>query len=604
MGWPGPIDYNEAFQHPERVLAAPDLRACRVATNRRGLPAVRAGGFALVYKLERGPSATAARVFLYPSDEREERYRVVHGHLARTLPRCLVDFGYQPRGIRIGRDSYPLQTMRWVEGEPLNAWVHGVVSRGEVARLRKLAACWVELIGELRRAGIAHGDLQHGNVLVMPDDRSVLVDYDGMCVPGLVGRPALEVGLPAYQHPGRRQQPLSLSLDDFSAWIILIALRALAAEPALWKRFVVDPDNENLLFTETDITRPRASRLWKSLASSPDREVRAWAETLHNCLEQPFEQVPPFTPNDPPRRRPVSAPADAARVLGSSPLDRLRRIPSAATLANDRAFVELWRSIGQPPTSDPAVAMWKTRYEERLSRLRRFESLIEVIRQVDEGNASEQAILRAATVLPDGYDAMLASRVARARARARNVNSSRSDDRADDRLGRLVQAIEAGDHAAFLSQVDLETLHGHLDRLRPFRRRIEGWVRTHVLSDRPLRMTLEPPSIRGSSLAIRATWAKPHLVSHLSVVVYDADRQTAGESEVPGAGERLTFDRFRREGGIVVTVPPGVRRPTVVVWPVVDLGWTEILGAPVRLGPFRVEPTGPGSSPGSAIHRH
>jgi hypothetical protein len=56
--------------------------------------------------------------------------------------------------------------------------------------------------------GIAHGDLQHGNIILVPGkkDNSLmlkLIDYDGMFIPPLAGSPKGEVGHAAYQHPER-----------------------------------------------------------------------------------------------------------------------------------------------------------------------------------------------------------------------------------------------------------------------------------------------------------------------------------------------------------------------------------------------------------------
>ena len=113
---------------------------------------------------------------------------------------------------------------------------------------------WIKLICELRSHEIAHCDLQHGNVMVV-DDRLVLVDYDGMFVPTMdtgddEDRVAWENGLPAYQHPGRPGQLLSPAIDDFSAWVILISLRAVADDLSLWHRMIGQSEEESLLFTE------------------------------------------------------------------------------------------------------------------------------------------------------------------------------------------------------------------------------------------------------------------------------------------------------------------------------------------------------------------
>src|SRR2546430_4647189 len=57
----------------------------------------------------------------------------------------------------------------------------------------------------LFRSQVAHGDLQHGNILVRGGSIQ-LVDYDGMWVPALKGRHATEIGHRAYQHPERSEQ--------------------------------------------------------------------------------------------------------------------------------------------------------------------------------------------------------------------------------------------------------------------------------------------------------------------------------------------------------------------------------------------------------------
>jgi hypothetical protein len=64
-----------------------------------------------------------------------------------------------------------------------------------------MTQAWIRLSLELRGADLAHGDLQHGNVLLMPGSRSTslafkLIDYDGMFVPALADQPSGEVGHP------------------------------------------------------------------------------------------------------------------------------------------------------------------------------------------------------------------------------------------------------------------------------------------------------------------------------------------------------------------------------------------------------------------------
>ena len=68
--------------------------------------------------------------------------------------------------------------------------------------LRDVAVTWRGDLPSLRGIGIAHNDLQHGNVMVQADGRIRLVDYDGIFLPGL--SPPDEKGHSNYQHPLRR----------------------------------------------------------------------------------------------------------------------------------------------------------------------------------------------------------------------------------------------------------------------------------------------------------------------------------------------------------------------------------------------------------------
>src|SRR5262249_16768540 len=161
----------------------------------------------------------------------------------QTRPSCLVNFGYKSQGIKIVTQGklheFPLFTMDWVEGDTLDRWLEGAAQKKDKAAIRTLADEWVKLMEELARCKIAHVDLQHGNIMVRCG-KLMLVDYDGMLVPGLVGSEAFEAGLPGYQHPERKNQRfLSLEMDHFSAWIILISLRAVAADLSLYERFVI-----------------------------------------------------------------------------------------------------------------------------------------------------------------------------------------------------------------------------------------------------------------------------------------------------------------------------------------------------------------------------
>ena len=120
-----------------------------------------------------------------------------------------------------------------------------------------------------------------------------LVDYDCMCVPALEGRRNLEIGVAPYQHPARNENTLlTRSLDNFSAIFILAALKALAAEPALWERYIEKDGYEKLLFRGEDLHNPRNSQLIRDLMRSRDGSVSALCNTLVELVRMKLEDVP------------------------------------------------------------------------------------------------------------------------------------------------------------------------------------------------------------------------------------------------------------------------------------------------------------------------
>ncbi len=298
--WPSPTDYGDALQHPERALYIfEDLRDGEVEMNKLRRPKGRSGNFAIVYKVTGKKGPAAIKVFKNPEDDRQRRYQAVSSHLETHRTGYTVGFEYLEHGIYVNSGWYPALRMEWVEGDTIGAWVVERVKKKDSASLKKAADEWVRLVEKLQEAKIAHGDFQHGNILVVKG-RLKLVDYDGMCVPALRGAEQVERGLDGYQHRLRKDQKLGPHLDHFSAWIILLSLRAIAADPGLHDKYKKRPQDtephENLLFVVEDLHPDNAKKapIWTDLKNSRDPEVREWAGNLCECLDKPFDQIPPF----------------------------------------------------------------------------------------------------------------------------------------------------------------------------------------------------------------------------------------------------------------------------------------------------------------------
>ena len=216
--YPTPSDYQQALQTPDVAFADSKLRGATPRTNALGLPQPITGSFAAVFPMttETG-TRYAVKCFLTAEPAQQARYEAVADALDTVDHDAFVEFGYQPEGITVAGDPYPLLKMEWAEGTTLNRFVEAHLDQPEV--LDRLAEAWADLMADLEAMDLAHGDLQHGNVLVETAGEALrlrLVDYDTMYVPALEGRESAEVGHRNYQHPDRTEDDFGPHLDRFA----------------------------------------------------------------------------------------------------------------------------------------------------------------------------------------------------------------------------------------------------------------------------------------------------------------------------------------------------------------------------------------------------
>jgi hypothetical protein len=274
MSWPLSQDYNEAIQSPTTSFSDPELQQGEVVCNDLGIPMPRSGNFADVYEV-RCPNGTrwAVKCFTRQVKGLRERYQEISLALQEARLPFTVEFTYQQEGIRVRGPWYPILKMQWVEGLTFNEFVRQNLDKPGM--LDGLSQIWTRMAQRLRGSGIAHADLQHGNVLLVPGSTAnavavKLIDYDGMFVPALAGKTSGEVGHPSYQHPQRvREGIYNPDVDRVPLLLISAALRCVRVGGRdLWDRY---DNGDNLLFNEADLMTPADSPLF--------RELGGWATT-------------------------------------------------------------------------------------------------------------------------------------------------------------------------------------------------------------------------------------------------------------------------------------------------------------------------------------
>src|SRR5919198_4871911 len=269
--WPDLTEYHEAVQYPPKAFADPGLRAVAIELDRFGMPKPATGGNAVVYKGNEPrllfQKTWAIRCFLRPISDHAERYEAISKHLRKVRLPYDVDFQFLKEGIRIRSSWFPIVKMQWADGDLLHSHIEKHLRYP--TSLAALREKWVTLVRDLEAAQVAHGDLQHGNILVRGGSIQ-LVDYDGMWVPALKGRNATETGHRAYQHPERSEQDYGQEIDRFSALVIYLSLAALERDATLWERFHT---GDNLIFVREDFLQVGRSAIWQHLRRIGSEEV-------------------------------------------------------------------------------------------------------------------------------------------------------------------------------------------------------------------------------------------------------------------------------------------------------------------------------------------
>jgi tRNA A-37 threonylcarbamoyl transferase component Bud32 len=287
MSWPTPQDYNEAIQNPVVCFQDVELKRCTPDANVLGLPRPITGAFASVYRLSSPEKHWAVRCFLQDTPALHHRYAEISRFvLSDTLP-YTVDVDYQDTGIKVKGEWHPMVKMEWVNGVTLDQYLFENLENKE--KLTALRDSFKKMVGDLREAGIAHGDLQHSNIIVA-DEKIYLVDYDGMFVPALSGMQSNELGHINYQSPHRSSRHFAAYLDNFSAWSILTSIECLIQDSTLWEW--LGAGDECLLFRKVDYVNPIVSRSFATLEGHLNENIRKATKLFRAILEYPVEQVP------------------------------------------------------------------------------------------------------------------------------------------------------------------------------------------------------------------------------------------------------------------------------------------------------------------------
>jgi hypothetical protein len=338
------------------------------------------GSFALVVAISDGTQESILKLFTRPFADLIDRYRAIEVETAKAGParqyflKCHAYDERPDHGFFDPFDNswWAMLLMQVSPGINLKEYLGELLNRRDLTTIRQLADAWVQMILALKGAHLAHGDLQAANIFVVShanykNPQIQLIDYDGMYVPALAGRASISLGLPSYQHPARDLSHFDEHLDDFSALVVNLSLRALASGDLR----ILAKKEDDLVFSAEELT-PAKPHLLRRLQSSRDTEVARLATELRRALDAATYGEIPCAVDTLDRSGAAIANLDAAiasdddrRIAAAAGNPLLAGTPAlsahAARVAQARRWAPLFETLGrllQGTDDRAAVDFW------------------------------------------------------------------------------------------------------------------------------------------------------------------------------------------------------------------------------------------------------
>jgi serine/threonine protein kinase len=263
------------------------------------------GGFCVVFPFLVANKKMAIRCWHVKVEDSKRRAKRISEKLKSIRLPYFVEFSYEENAILTTSGLQPIVKMAWVEADNLKKFLGKNINNPSL--LKVLADNFLEMVKVLHQFQISHGDLQHGNILVKNDGSLVLVDYDSICIPELVGENEEIKGLVGYQHHSRfKNQKLTPTADYFSELVIYLSILILIELPSLWSELNIE-DTEELIFTKKDYDSLGNSEIFRRLFICNNSQIKNLARTLaiyctkNSILElDPLEEAikPPIDINE------------------------------------------------------------------------------------------------------------------------------------------------------------------------------------------------------------------------------------------------------------------------------------------------------------------
>ena len=217
------------------------LTSVSLPMNESGRPYMISGNFSVIFKVVIDDCPKALKCFTRRCSSSASTEKIIADYLAEhhTDDSPFVQFEVLENELYVFDDYgkgewYSVVVMDWIEGETLGSTIRRACKMGDLRRLGSLAAEFDRMALWLKANNCAHGDLKFDNIVVADSGKMLLVDYDGVFVPGINAKYSCELGTRDFQHPLRDMLEYGEHIDDYSMVVISTTLHAAADFPDLF----------------------------------------------------------------------------------------------------------------------------------------------------------------------------------------------------------------------------------------------------------------------------------------------------------------------------------------------------------------------------------
>jgi len=236
--YPSRTDIVTAMRNPQVSFKASELIGGTII--QKGSRVIQySGGYTTVFPFNTSEGEkVAVRCWIADIGDAKRRSQEISTYLANLNNSYFCNFQYLEEALLINGNIYPIVLMDWVEGKTLKDFINDNI-HSNPSSISKVRENFKEMVTYFHQQNIAHGDLQHGNILVNPDCSLTIIDYDSMYIKPLEGMSDAIKGLPGYQHPSRSANSfVNPKLDYFSELVIYLSLLVFETQPNLWVKYL------------------------------------------------------------------------------------------------------------------------------------------------------------------------------------------------------------------------------------------------------------------------------------------------------------------------------------------------------------------------------